>query len=289
MSIEKRHYLIKEETLQEIAQAVRNKTNETGEIVVSELADKINNIEDGGELDTSDATAAAADIFAGKTAYVDGEKITGTFIIDDELTEQNDLISQISTLVVTKANPPSIDTSDATATTGDILSGKTAYVDGEKITGTIPSKTAATYTPTTSNQTIVSGTYLTGAQTIKGDANLKAENIAEGVSIFGITGTHSGGGSGGGGSVEMCTGTLVIDAPTPDDFTVYAVNENLQVTTTVFGMMSGGTFQAAKGTVVAITPWSTLSLVSGGCTKCFGMMGGGAFVVSDDFTLTYGG
>lgn len=41
---EKVHYLIKEETLQEIAQAVRNKTNETGEIVVSELADKINNI-----------------------------------------------------------------------------------------------------------------------------------------------------------------------------------------------------------------------------------------------------
>lgn len=54
-------------------------------------------------------------------------------------------------------------------------------------------KSATTYTPTTSNQTIASGTYLTGTQTIKGDANLKASNIAQGVSIFGITGTHSGG------------------------------------------------------------------------------------------------
>ena len=54
---------------------------------------------------------------------------------------------------------------------------------------------ATTYTPGTSNQTIASGTYLTGAQTISGDANLIAGNIKSGTSIFGITGTYSGGGS----------------------------------------------------------------------------------------------
>lgn len=52
---------------------------------------------------------------------------------------------------------------------------------------------AQTITPGTSNKTISSGRYLTGTQTIKGDANLVAANIAEGVSIFGVTGTHSGG------------------------------------------------------------------------------------------------
>lgn len=52
---------------------------------------------------------------------------------------------------------------------------------------------AQTITPGTSNKTIASGRYLTGTQTIKGDANLKAANIAAGVSIFGVTGTHSGG------------------------------------------------------------------------------------------------
>ena len=47
----------------------------------------------------------------------------------------------------------------------------------------------ATWTPTTSDQTIPAGRYTIGTQTIKGDANLLAGNIAEGVSLFGITGT----------------------------------------------------------------------------------------------------
>lgn len=55
---------------------------------------------------------------------------------------------------------------------------------------------AKTWTPGTSNQTLASGRYLTGTQTIKGDANLKAANIVKGVSIFGVTGTAETGGSG---------------------------------------------------------------------------------------------
>ena len=63
-----------------------------------------------------------------------------------------------------------------------------------------------TVTPTTTNQTAVaSGRYTTGDVVVAGDANLVPENIAEGVSIFGVEGTHSGGG---GGDVA----TLTIDA-----------------------------------------------------------------------------
>ena len=55
-----------------------------------------------------------------------------------------------------------------------------------------PTKGAQTYTPTTTNQTISSGRWLTGDQTIKGDANLVASNIKSGVNIFGVNGSYSG-------------------------------------------------------------------------------------------------
>lgn len=89
-----------------------------------------------------------------------------------------------------------IDTSDATAISSDIKEGKTAYVNGEKITGTIESLDATTYTPSTENQIISQGRYLDGNQIILGDANLVPENIKAGVSIFNVEGTLSSGSSG---------------------------------------------------------------------------------------------
>jgi hypothetical protein len=62
----------------------------------------------------------------------------------------------------------------------------------------VTKKSAATYTPKTSDQSIAASQYLSGAQIIKGDANLVAGNIKSGVSIFGVTGTYAGGGSSGG-------------------------------------------------------------------------------------------
>lgn len=61
-----------------------------------------------------------------------------------------------------------------------------------KVSQNIPTKGAQTYTPGTTNQTIAANQYLTGPQTIKGDPNLKPENIKKGVSIMGITGTWEG-------------------------------------------------------------------------------------------------
>ena len=83
------------------------------------------------------------------------------------------------------------DTSDGTATVSDILAGKTAYAGSQKVTGDIQSKAAATYTPTTSDQTIAAGQYLSGAQTIKGDANLLPQYIASGITIFNVPGSLS--------------------------------------------------------------------------------------------------
>lgn len=76
------------------------------------------------------------------------------------------------------------------ATATDILAGKTATVDSGEITGVIPSKTAQTYTPGTTNQVITSGQYLAGNQTIAGDSDLIAGNIKSGANIFGVAGSY---------------------------------------------------------------------------------------------------
>ena len=80
-------------------------------------------------------------------------------------------------------------TSDGTAAAADMLSGKTAYVNGVKVTGTIPSKASATITPGTSNQTIAANQYITGPQTILGDPKLIASNIVSTANVFGVQGT----------------------------------------------------------------------------------------------------
>jgi hypothetical protein len=119
-------------------------------------------------------------------------------------------------------------------------------------------KAATTYTPTTSNQTIAAGTYCSGAQTIKGDANLKAENIAEGVSIFGVTGTHSGGGSGGGVEYEIVT---ITESSSTIPFTLARV-------TNTFGLYNGTTFVGGQTQICGHIDTLRLMVMYQGSAKC---------------------
>lgn len=86
------------------------------------------------------------------------------------------------TLNKTISNTPNV-------TNAGYISSGTAGNTIVSLTADVTTKAAATITPGTLNQTIASGTYLTGTQTITGDADLVASNIKHDVDIFGTTGT----------------------------------------------------------------------------------------------------
>ena len=65
----------------------------------------------------------------------------------------------------------------------------------ESATQQLTTQAAQTITPGTIDKIIDAGRYLTGDLTIKGDENLKSANIAQGVSIFGVSGTLKPGGT----------------------------------------------------------------------------------------------
>lgn len=171
-------------------------------------------------VDTSDATlASGGSMLSGVTAYSDGTKYTGTIASksSSDLTASGATVtvpagyygSQASKAVASGSAtaPTSISGTSASLTTGTntitltksvsvtpvvsagYVSSGTAANSSVSLTATVTTKAAGTITPGTSAQTIAAGTYLTGAQTIAGDADLVASNIKSGVEIFGVTGT----------------------------------------------------------------------------------------------------
>lgn len=152
----------------------------------------------GGGADLDVVTADAGDVLAGKVIVgPDGEPLTGTLALSGNASDGQVLSGQ--TYYNTDAKTKRTGTMPNRGAVNQSLSINGSYTipagyhnGSGKVSQSIPTKGAQTYTPGTANQTIAAGQYLTGAQTIKGEPNLKPENIKKGVSIMGITGTYNG-------------------------------------------------------------------------------------------------
>lgn len=97
---------------------------------------------------------------------------------------------------VTGTSTKDSDTSDATAAVAEILSGKTAYVRGSKVTGTMPNRGKATGTiATVAGKYTIQNGYHDGSGTVQIDsaeqAKIIAANIREGITILGVEGSMS--------------------------------------------------------------------------------------------------
>lgn len=89
------------------------------------------------------------------------------------------------------------DTSDADATAAEILDTKTAYVNGNKLTGAMPNRGSAQGTISTVNGSYsIQNGYHDGSGSVAIDsteqAKIIAGNIKEGIEILGVTGTYTG-------------------------------------------------------------------------------------------------
>lgn len=170
--------------------------------------------------DTSDATLSSGDqMLDGYTAYSDGTKYTGNIVTKtgSDITASGATVtvpagyySSQQTKSVTSGSataPATISGTSASVSTGTntltlsktvsvtptvsagYVSSGTAGDSAVSLTASVTTKAAATITPGTSDQTIAADTFLTGAQTIKGDSNLQSGYIKNNVTIFGVTGS----------------------------------------------------------------------------------------------------
>lgn len=195
-------------------------------------------ITDNGKHDV--AAYASVNVAVGSDPVELQEKTVSPSTAAQEVTPDNgyDGLSKVTVNAMPTAAQatPSIDVSS-----GGLITAKSTQTAGYVAAGTksatkqLTVQAAQTITPGTSDKTIASGRYLTGTQTIKGDANLVAGNIAEDVTIFGVTGTHKGG-----GGMQIATGNF-----TPTDVYFASANDPIIITGLAF---------APKHVIVRLAP-----------------------------------
>lgn len=190
-------YIINEETMTNIANAIRSKTGTTDAISTNNMADLIESIRTEAKpfLEGLTVTPNGKEIVEIPPFGCDGFGIV-TVLGDENLLSEN-IKTGVSIYGVDGILDPDsgIDTTDATATANDILEGASAYVNGEKIIGTHicqadPILSEGFAMPTGQEFVMVPEEGVDGFEqvTVLGDDNLIPENILGGSTIYGVEG-----------------------------------------------------------------------------------------------------
>ena len=120
-------------------------------------------------------------------------------------------------------------TTDANAVASEILSGKTAYVNKVKVTGSMTNNGSNNVTVTgTSGTTIPAGYYDGSGKAVidsTSSTNLTANNIRQGVTILGVTGSLS--------SEDSLTVDAISVTPTSSQQVITAASQDLDYITQV--------------------------------------------------------
>lgn len=148
----------------------------------------------GGGADLDAVTASAGDVLAGKVIVgPDGEPLTGTLALSGNASDGQVLSGQTyyNTDAKTKRTgtmPNKEAVNQSLAINGSYTIPEGYHNGNGKVTQSVKTKGAQTFTPGRSNQVIGANQWLSGAQTIMGDPNLVSGNIRDGVTIFGTRG-----------------------------------------------------------------------------------------------------
>lgn len=189
------------ELFKDCADEVRAKTGDGAAIVADKLPEAIRAISTG--VDTEDATAAAGDIRKDKTAYAKGEKIVGTWEPASVLLQEKRVTPGEQEITVEPDDGFGGLRKVIVSGDGDLISEN--IKQGVNIFGVSGSYAGlakmqhGTAQPTGKEFVLQPDNGYTGFDyvTVKGDANLEAENIKKGTTIYGVTGTLESGGGGG--------------------------------------------------------------------------------------------
>ena len=159
--------------------------------------------------DCSVVTAEAADVRTGETFVASNGAVTSGSMPNGTATAPTTISGSQATLTTGTNTITLQKTLNVTPriTTAGYISAGTAGSALVSLNASVTTKAATTIYPSASDQSIASGTYTTGAQTIKGvtTSNILAANIKQGVvvtvgdsddadRILSVTGTYSGGG-----------------------------------------------------------------------------------------------